>query len=335
MKWANGTSDQPQGPRITNPQTEPTPVEIRVGSYSEVDTARQCPHKHKLGYRERWISPREAPALRRGTRWHTIMETWYKALAEAGPRRTLASPAVRAAKTEIGEFIAGIDEEDERELLRYMWDEYLKYYGLDREWLVESVEDNWVTPLLDEHGNETKFALKFKIDILVTEIATGRRIVVDHKTARQMPSDKEFAIDDQFGLYIWGVRQHGIHVDYGLHSVSRTFIPKFDDRPENEAGQKLNKDGSVSKSQPAAQLPEDRMRRTKMHRTQKELNQIAVDAYLTLKAMWDMDVQYRSPNPDTCRWRCDYLEACLAGRKGIDEVRLLRSSGFVQDFTRH
>lgn len=334
MKWDKGTDKPVRPPRVTNPQTEPTPVDIRVGSFSEIDSARQCPHKHQLSYRERWVSPTESPALTRGTRWHWIMETWYLALREGGPKRTYKMEVIQQAMADINQFLKRIDDEQEQRLLTYMWGEYRRCYGLDMEWEILSVEGKIEIPLPNPRGGESKFGIKLKMDLVVRDF-NGSIAVVDHKTCRVLPYDKEYAIDDQFALYTWGLRQTGLDCAYSLHSAARTFVPAEDDRPKNSDGLSLNKDGSVSKRQPAGGLLSERFKRTRMHRTDLELENIAREVYTTLEAMWDADTRYRVPDGERCRWRCDYLEACLAGRKGLDEKKMLRTLGFVQDFTRH
>src|ERR1039457_4433083 len=49
-------------------------------SFSELDTFRQCAHKHDLAYKNRWFSATTSPALARGTLFHACMENYYKAM---------------------------------------------------------------------------------------------------------------------------------------------------------------------------------------------------------------------------------------------------------------
>jgi hypothetical protein len=80
-----------------------------------------------------------------------------------------------------------------------------------------------------------------------------------------------------------------------------------------------------------------------MYRTDKELTQVALEAYLTAKQRYNQQREMdtaglhspRHTDPQNCSWKCDFTEPCLAGRKGMDITRFLRDSGFRQDFTRH
>jgi hypothetical protein len=82
-----------------------------------------------------------------------------------------------------------------------------------------------------------------------------------------------------------------------------------------------------------------------MYRTDKELDRIALEAYATAERAWGAgqpllitgDAE-RNPNTDTCNWRCDYLEPCMAARKGVNiksDEGMLRYMGFRQNFERH
>lgn len=282
-------------------------------SYSEISTARQCPHKHKLAYQDRWTRETKSPALKRGTLWHTILETWYRAIKESYKLRIDdAKDRIQLAKQDIGGMLSEIDDTEERELLSWMWEGYLEVYGEDEDWQVLSVEQTYIAPLKTPTGNRSRIDLKIKLDLVVLNLPDNRIYVVDHKTARNMPTDREYALDDQFGLYIWGMKQIGVDIFGAWHSASRT---------------------QKNKSKP--QDMSDRFKRTKMYRTDTELDTLAVEAYLTAKTVWYDQANWRSPDPDTCRWKCDYTEACLGSRKGMDEPNLLKSLGMVQDFTRH
>jgi hypothetical protein len=82
-------------------------------------------------------------------------------------------------------------------------------------------------------------------------------IIVDHKTAGQVVT-RHLVMDDQAGQYYsFGVpwlRQQGIikpddHLACMMYNFLRKATPKEDDRPINALGERLNKDGSVSKNQ--------------------------------------------------------------------------------------
>lgn len=294
----------------------------QIVSFSELDTLRQCPHKHALAYRERWVGPVTGPALRRGILWHSVMEAHYRFLMrlqqEQGgvtdPRRALLLARREVMKLLVDE--TGHQTEDQ-ELILWMYDGYVEFYGDDPDWEILAVEHAPQVWLPTPTGGRSRFKLKLKIDLIARERGTRNIWVIDHKSGKDLPSKKELDIDDQFGLYTWALRSMGKNVFGSIHSAART---------------QRNKD-QTKHFQPL----DERFMRTRLYRTDQELDTLAIEAYRTFTAGYRMptDLAPRSPNPDTCRWRCDYTDPCLASRKGADEVELLTSLGFVQDYTRH
>ncbi len=198
------------------------------------------------------------------------------------------------------------------------------------EWTIIAVEHEAEVPLPSSMPQQTallgpdgkpitrarrsQFRLKMRIDLIARHNATKNLYVWDHKSGMNLPNDKELAIDDQFGLYTWGMRELGQPVWGALYNAARTQRNKTE-------GQTL----------------ESRHSRTPLYRTDKELDVIAFEAYLTMKRAYAIPegMAERAPDGDLCRWKCSYLEPCLAGRKGLDERGFLRDVGFIQDFTRH
>lgn len=303
-----------------------------TASWSELDTARQCPHKHNLAYRRRWRTERTSPALSRGTSWHQGMEVWYD-------RRLDVETRIQTIRELYGQTLPEQERGPEDDLLWWMFEGYSDHYGQDQQWKIVAVELPFLVPLRTVRpdgtlGRRSRIWLKGKIDLVVLHL--GRLWIVDHKTCANLPNDKELALDDQFGLYTWALRELGRPVFGSLHNAVRTKRPNPNDtRPVDAQGRRLNKDGTVSRNQPAGSTPEDRFKRTLLYRTDAELNTIAAEAYRTLHGIYFRGNDERHPNTDTCKWRCDYLEACLGSRKGQDEARLLEDLGFRIDRTRH
>jgi hypothetical protein len=284
-------------------------------SYSEIDTGRQCPHKHELAYKQRWVSPSTSQALSRGTAWHTILEGHYRIIQEwqrGGQEWSdteLRSKLWWSARQVLAQ--AG----EEADLLEWMYEGYLEMYGLDLEYKILAVEHAPEVYLPTPTGGRSRFKLKMKMDLIVRW--KGNIWILDHKSCKDLPKSKELDIDDQFGLYTWGMRQLGRPVFGSIHSAARTQRNKNQER--------------------FPQPLEERFDRKLLQRTDAELDCIAVEAYKTAKALysWAPGEAPRSPNTDTCRWRCDYTTQCLLGRKGVDEQQILHDSGFVRDPTRH
>jgi hypothetical protein len=270
---------------------------LHVVSYSEIDTYRQCPHKHELAYKERWQRDTTSPALARGTAWHLLMEEHYN--ARMNDRDGFAY--IDAVLAETGEHA---------DLLRWMYDGYVAHWGNDPQWEVLAVEQRIEVPI---PGSD--FTFKAMLDLVVRQ--DGRIWIVDHKSCKNLPNSKDLDVDDQFGLYTWAARQIGIDAFGSIHNAARTQQNKNQERHP--------------------QPLDERFTRTRLYRSDTELATIAREALATARAayVWKIGEAPRSPNTDTCKWRCDYTEACLLGRKGLDERQLLTDTGFVQNYERH
>lgn len=292
--------------------------QVHIASFSEMDCFRQCPLKHELAYKERWVAPKTSPALARGTDWHAVMETHYLRKQQCDKTKT-AYPTL----AEEYEFLcnrhllnkSGDWQDETAELIAWMLSGYLEEYGWDEDWRVLGVEHAAQVWLPTPQGTRSRIKLKLKIDLVIKTRDTGKIWVVDHKSCRDLPKEKNLAIDDQFGLYTWGMRQLGRTVFGSIHNAARTQRNKTKPQPLDE-----------------------RFMRRKMHRTDFELDTIAVEAYKTLRRAYSIKPgeAERAPDPDRCGWRCDYTEACLYGRKVQDGTRrMLADTGFVVDRTRH
>ena len=303
-----------------------------IVSYSELDTARQCLFKHRLAYKERWVGITRSPALAKGTLWHEVMENYYLTLqffqqvsdgkwAPAFPAVPYDPDLVLEEAFRVGMSILinddGSYKDENCELIGWMFQGYVEYYGVDENWKILAVEQAFEFWLPTDRGGRSGFKVKMKLDLVVRDLELNRRLVVDHKSGKNLPYDKELDIDDQFGLYVWGTGQAGRPGFGAIHSAART---------------QRNKDQTKN-----PQLLEDRHKRSMLFRTDRELEAIAIDAYRTARVAYGSKPgeEPRSPNTDTCRWRCDYTEACLGSRKGMDERELLIGLGFEQNFKRH
>ena len=294
-------------------------------SWSEIDCFRQCPLKHELAYKQRWSKPPvEGSPLSRGSLFHLVMENHYSALR--------ARDVFGRGSNKSAEHIAMIDallnrghrkplQTEEQALVEWMYDGYVECYGDDLDWEVVAVEYANEFWLPTERGGRSNYKVKMKIDLVIKHRPTGLLWVVDHKSNKELPTDRMLELDDQFGLYVWGMRRLGKRVAGAIHNSCRTFQYKDPSKP----------------------YPLDsRFKRTMLYRTDEELDTIAVEAYKTARRAWaqtrEGDAE-RTPNSDTCRWRCDYTETCLGARKDRDPAGYLNNSltlgGFTQNRERH
>jgi hypothetical protein len=335
---------------------------IKTVSFSELTTARQCPLKHELAYVERWSKePARDSPLTKGTLWHAVLEIHYNTIREFqqsggftignGVTGTLGTAAGRVER-----FLEDVDE-DLADLIWWMYQGHVELYGADEGWKILAVEHNAVCRLPTASGRASQFELKIKIDLIVADI-TRRKAqiwVVDHKSGKNLPGKKELDLDDQFGLYTWGLRSMGRKVFGQIHSAART-TRNLGDFPEKVDTWSLKKAaGEKAGAKPKTQTLEERFQRTLMAKTDIELDSIAREAYQTARSRYaeQADIERarkraanqgkslqnieppRHTDTDTCRWKCDYTEQCLAGRKGIEMRPFLYDVGFRQNFERH
>lgn len=284
-------------------------------SWSEIDTYRQCPHKHELTYKERWTGKTTSPSLMRGSLWHKVLEGHYRWLMEH-PGDLIG--AQRQAEQWWAEWSVewGGYENEEAELVWWMYRGYVEMYGADEDWNIRAVEQKLEVPLLTAGGHRSRFMLKMQIDLIVRIKSMGNKLfIIDHKSGAELPKRKNLDMADQFSFYIWGMRQLGHDVFGGMWNGARTKRLKTKESPLDE-----------------------RFARPLLARTDHELATVAREAYATArKAYAHNALAERHPDADTCSWKCGFLEACLLGRKTNEarEREFLLDTGFVVDHTRH
>jgi hypothetical protein len=260
------------------------------------------------------------------------MDAHYSAKQAGEPTLPAAQGAIRSFR------LAGKDS-DTVELLEWMYDGYREQWGDDAEWQILRVEHKVVVPLLNPDGSVSPFDLKMIIDLIVRDLTSGRVWLVDHKSHAYLPKDKELDLDDQFGLYTWGLRQLGHKVFGSVYNTARTQRNQGD-KPEVVAAWDTKKAAGDKRlgKRPEPQPLSARFDRHLMSRTERELDTIASEALATARTAYsEFNFGERHTNTDTCKWRCDFTEACLLGRKqGPDRERqFMLDVGFRQDFRRH
>jgi hypothetical protein len=203
-------------------------------------------------------------------------------------------------------------EQEIADLIAWMFDGYEELYGCDPDWEVLAIEEPFIIRLPTLRGRPSRFWLRLRTDLIVRiRMGARRRIwVVDHKTSVRLPSERELEIDDQFGLYTYGVRKSGWDIFGSIHNAART------------------------QHNVAPMTFEERFGRTLMYRTDDELETIAREAFQTARNVYSFPAETapRSPDSDRCKWRCQFTEACLTGRKAgaKSEALFLESSGFAR-----
>jgi hypothetical protein len=336
------------------------PLMLKIVSFSELTTARQCPLKHELAYVERWSKePARDSPLTKGTLWHAALEIHYNVLMDRqreGSGTNWARDALGEAAIQVERFLEDADQ-DLADLIWWMYRGHVEMYGADDGWKILAVEHNAQCRLPLPSGRASQFALKIKIDLIVADI-TRRKAqiwIIDHKSGRNLPKRKDLDLDDQFGLYTWGLRSVGKKVFGQIHNAART-TRNLGDFPQNvELWEAKKAAGDKPGARPKTQTLEERFHRTPMSRTDIELDTIAREAYRTARNRYRDQAEVererkkaveqgrstqaiepeRHTDPETCGWKCDFTEQCLAGRKGLEMRPFLHDVGFRQNFERH
>jgi len=283
-------------------------------SWSEIDTFRQCPFKHRLSYKDRWTKPSEpGTPLSRGSLWHLVLETHYRGIQIKMSPEDIFDSIIKILQSHA---MMGDEHAAEAELVEWMYQGYVSQWGMDEDWRILAVEYANEFYLPDADYQQSPYKVKVKIDLVVETRATKRIWIIDHKSVRDLPTERMVELDDQFGLYTWGLRILGKQIHGAIYNSARTLRYKDPTKP---------------------QPLEERFSRRLLYRTDRELETIALEAYRSAHRAWSTPygTEERTPDTDRCRWKCNFTEPCLASRKGVDHVDMLEQAGFTQERERH
>jgi hypothetical protein len=278
-----------------------------VVSWSEIQTARACPLKHWLSYRQRQPSERGGRAADIGTVWHLLQQDWYRGRQAGRPIDELATGVPARHLT-----YAPTSEAEEHHLstLLWMWDGFLLNGDPFADCSVLAVEQEFRVPLPRVPGQpaHVRFWLKSIIDLILQQ--GNRLLVVDHKSQAKHQSaetlSRDMDLEDQLGLYLYtcktALRQPARSMS-ACWSYAVTTDTKKSPRP-----------------------PEDRFWRAWSARTEAAIWRTALEATETALAAYarPLDVEPpRHPDKEACRWRCDWRDRCYVARDSNRSVRLL------------
>lgn len=223
---------------------------------------------------------------------------------------------------------------DARDLGEAMLVGYIERYGRDESWDVVAPEETFQIdiPFRNKEGVLAIYAGTF--DLVYRDLSDGSIWLGEHKTAKAI-STSHLGLDDQAGSY-WaiasrvlqsrGVLKKGDRIEGIMYNFLRKGFS--DDRLENEKGQKLNKDGSVSKNQPSPLFLRHPVDRTKAEQA-SQLKRIQDEV------SW-MDIARRNPDRITknstqnCHWDCSFFDMCELHEKGGTQWEEFAKAVYVQ-----
>lgn len=315
-----------------------------VRSHERIDYKR-CPkkwyYKWRLGLVPRAIS---FGALDLGSWMHLAFQDWY----QAGRKRNGSLAALFADHAQAAIKAAGrngapdhaIDQADQLALLgEAMAGAYESHYGKDAETNVIAAELPLEFTISDPVTREVIAIHRLKPDLVFAD-SSGDVWLMEHKTAAQIRTD-HLSIDDQarpYGVMAErplrkaGLIKRGSEFKGIVYNFLRKAFP--DDRERNADGKALNKNGSVSKRQPAALFARRKVRLT------DDAKRVALDRiYADTVVVTELTKSLRSKHllretiPTTphhsCPRFCQYFSLCELEEQGGD-WRGLQRSAFVR-----
>lgn len=301
-------------------------AELRLIRTSERTTHMRCAWRWRWSYLDGLKPVRSTVPLRFGDLVHQALAAYYKPGLKRGalPSQTFLNLYDEQAVENEGQYVEE-QWEEARELGVVMLDGYVAHYGSDRSLEVIAAERPFQ---IDLHHPKTKKYLCTYVgtfDAVVRDVTTDQVGLLEHKTAAAIGSGDRYQFDEQPNSY-WAFAQdwmrskkilrRGQQLDFILMNILGKSFP--DKRPTNELGQALNKDGSISKNQPAK-----RYFREKVFRSDEERRATMLRV---IDQAWVMEQQRRGKIPIyksilngcTGMFGCEFRDLCMVHESGSD-----------------
>jgi hypothetical protein len=289
--------------------------------------------EYRHGYRQR--SP-QADALWFGIGVHEALAQWYLKGKRRGPHpadtfETWAGEEINFARTYLDETFDEPVWTDATELGIAMLEQYVDYYGQDEQWDIIAIEQPFRVRITRKGKPVAYFASRW--DGVFRNLEDGNIYLLENKTAAQIVT-AYLELDDQGGSY-WAVasqllRANGVlkpteHIEGIIYNFLRKSFP--DERPVNDDGQFLNKDGRVSKRQPPQPFVRTMMERSpKEQRTQ--LERIS-DEVAVMNAVRAGIIPVTKTATKDCP-RCPFWIPCTLHERGSDAYQTVLRNNYTQ-----
>lgn len=308
---------------------------------SERKSFRACPQAWWWRYRENLVPVgRPAAPLWFGTGVHYALAEWYKPGLRRGVRpATTFARWLDAERIEDEPIVAGQDAtgqsvyEDARILGVHMLKNYVDLYQKDQDKETLAIEQPFQVDITDERGRYL-VTLVGTFDGVYYDNIDGQIYLWEHKTANKIGT-AFLALDDQAGSYFavasTVLRANGmLSKDERINGILYNYLRKAkpDDRPQNELGHYLNKNGSVSLRQPKSAFHREVIERNEGE-VQSQLRRVADDA------RWMRAVETgRAPLIKNTNFNCPYcpfFDMCILDEKGNQRaVKTLKKTAYIQ-----
>jgi hypothetical protein len=277
------------------------------------------------------------PALRFGDLVHRALAPYYKPGIKRGPdpAETFVQLYHEQAKEhEDKGFNVYVDEtwEDALELGIAMLNGYVEtYQDADQEWKVLSSEQVFQVPLRLPDGR--RFNYVGTLDGVWENRSNGIIIFKEYKTATAI-NTVGLAMDEQAGRY-WcygprwlakqGILPEGATIDHILYTFLRK-ARRNPDKTYDELGRVLNKDGSISKTQPAPYFHREPVYRDTEDRRMLH-ERVLAEVRDIMECEEDPSRVYKNPGPlymPNCAG-CAFKDPCELHETGSDFKTYLRT----------
>ncbi len=316
----------------------PTPPLLRT---SERGDFKRC----QFLWQQRWqngLTPLREPTWALvGRAWHRAMEVYYPVGRKRGSLLDAQDMFLEELVDQGRKIGVDIDELEEaeqrkaeakgkdvklvpaRELGPEMLREYDKFYMKDREWEVIHTEQTFQIDVPDpDFPDETIVVYAGTWDALMFRRTDKRLWLWDHKTAKTIPSPGYLDLNDQAGTYPWVAKEVLIHKGIltkkdRIHGIIFSYAKKSpaDPRPTNAAGEALNKDGTVSKKQPAKRFERYESPRSQTQNV-KQARRVQADA-IQMELVRNGEVPITKTPAHDCE-RCQIFDLCQLEEQGDD-----------------
>lgn len=332
------------------------PVTVTI-SHSSVKKFRRCKRQYFYGVVEE-LEPRiHDPKLKLGSWFHELMRAYYS-----------GEDWKKAHAKELKAFNNLFKEErdiygDMPEQVYRMMESYLWHYRKEEEdWEVLHVEQSF------EVVFDSEYRFTFKPDLIIRDHSTKEKAVwvVDHKTAKSVPSGEWRLEDLQSTLYPWALRE-------GTDLEIKGFIFNYI-RKKSPSIPKINKNGAISRARldtdyptmakflmeyyevdSVNKLPAEWKTRLKVLRAEHKyfkrsridkspelVNRQVEELSYTVQELeiWheihekdDIDPWVRTAIP-SCAWDCDFHDLCVIELLGQDSKFMRRTKYQPSSYTK-
>lgn len=297
---------------------------------SERSDFKRCPTKWNWRWREQLVPlDYSTGPLWAGTGGHLAMAGYYIPGTKRGIHPAETWDAYAKDSFDVMKYEKVIDDElDEdfasiQQLIHDLLVEYVNHYGAEEHLEVLAVERPFSVNIPNPVTKKPIVRMLGTIDLVVRNHAENGRIELwDHKFMKSI-STEWLEIDDQNGGYL----TVGTHILreldlIGPNEVVRGLMYNFlrkakkDERPMNEIGQRLNKDGTVSKIQGKPLFERWWVAKTAAERNQ-QIRRIGEEARIMRLMERGKLPLFKTPNY-TCQWSCDFFDLCKIDEAGGD-----------------